>query len=189
LQALDALTAQSDYRAGAAATSYGRALVCAAAHDAEAAATAACAAWHRWRELELPYEAARAALLVARLTNDRQAARDAALTFEGLNARLYLAQAESLLRELGIRARARRTAPQLPAPLNRLTAREAEVLAELARGCTNKQIAKVLSMSPKTVGNHVSAIFAKLGCTTRTEAAQLSADMRDISDQGVVLPP
>jgi DNA-binding CsgD family transcriptional regulator/tetratricopeptide (TPR) repeat protein len=177
LRGLESLTEESDYRAGAAATSYSRALVYAASRDVEGAAAAARLAWHGWRELELPYEAARAALLLARLTNDQQVARDAAQTFEALHARLDLAQAESLLRQFGIRAPARRAPPQLPPPLNRLTGREAEVLTELARGRTNKQIAKVLAMSPKTVGNHVSAIFSKLGCTTRTEAAQLSAPL------------
>jgi DNA-binding NarL/FixJ family response regulator len=174
LDQLESLTAASDYRAGAAATSYGRALVYAATRDPESAAAAARAAWHAWRELELPYEAARAALLLARLTNDRHVAEDAARTFEALHARLDLAQALSLLRQLGVRPRARRAAPQLPAPLDRLTSREAEVLVELAQGRTNKQIAKVLAMSPKTVGNHVANIFAKLGCATRTEAAHLS---------------
>ncbi|HEY0673724.1 MAG TPA: AAA family ATPase [Longimicrobiales bacterium] len=177
LHELASLTAQSDYRAGAAATSYSRALVYAAARDAESAAAAARDAWHGWRELELPYEAARAALLLARLTNDQQVAQDAARTFEILHARLDLAQAQSLLRQLGIRPRARRAAPQLPAPLDRLTSREAEVLIELSRGRTNKQIAKMLAMSPKTVGNHVANIFAKLGCTTRTEAAHLSGPL------------
>lgn len=177
LQELAALTAHSDYRAGMAATLYAQALVHAAMRDTAAAAIAAREAWTAWQALELPYEAARAALLCARLTNDQHAAQEAARTFDALQARLDLAQAESLLRQLGIRSRARRAAPQLPAPLNRLTGREAEVLIELARGRTNKQIAKVLAMSPKTVGNHVANIFAKLGCATRTEAAHLSGPL------------
>ncbi len=177
LQKLETLTTQSDYRAGGAATAYGRALVHAARRESEAAQAAARIAFAGWRDLELPYEAARAALLLARLSNDESYAREAAQTFEELQARLDLAQAESLLRQLGVRARVRRAAPKLPPPLDRLTAREAEVLTELARGRTNKQIAKVLAMSPKTVGNHVAAIFAKLGCVTRTEAAQLSGPL------------
>lgn len=177
LHELEALTGQSDYRAGAAATAYGRALVHAARREAGPAEVAARVAVTAWRQLDLPYEAGRASLLLARLTNDEHCARDAARTFAALQARLDLAQTESLLRQLGVRARARRAAPMLPAPLDRLTAREAEVLAELARGRTNKQIAKVLAMSPKTVGNHVASIFAKLGCTTRTEAARLSGPL------------
>jgi DNA-binding NarL/FixJ family response regulator len=59
-------------------------------------------------------------------------------------------------------------------PLVDLTAREREVLAELARGRTNKQIGRALSIAPKTVGNHVSSILAKLGCSTRTEATRVA---------------
>ncbi|MEY2417345.1 MAG: hypothetical protein QOG90_25 [Actinomycetota bacterium] len=52
-----------------------------------------------------------------------------------------------------------------------LTAREADVLALLARGLANKAIAKELSISPKTVGNHVERIYTKLGVTNRAAAA------------------
>lgn len=52
-----------------------------------------------------------------------------------------------------------------------LSEREIEVLARLAEGKTNAEIAATLSLSEKTVGNHVSAILAKLGLTNRIEAA------------------
>jgi DNA-binding NarL/FixJ family response regulator len=52
-----------------------------------------------------------------------------------------------------------------------LTAREADVLALLARGLANKAIAKELSISPKTVGNHVERIYTKLDVTNRAAAA------------------
>jgi DNA-binding NarL/FixJ family response regulator len=55
-----------------------------------------------------------------------------------------------------------------------LTAREREVLALVAEGRTNGQIAAELVMSPKTVSVHVSHVIAKLGVTNRTEAAALS---------------
>jgi DNA-binding NarL/FixJ family response regulator len=45
------------------------------------------------------------------------------------------------------------------------------VLALVARGRTNQQIAAELFMSPKTVSVHVSRILAKLGVSNRTEAA------------------
>jgi DNA-binding NarL/FixJ family response regulator len=51
------------------------------------------------------------------------------------------------------------------------TAREAEVLALLARGATNKEIAAALFVSEGTVKNHVTQIFAKLEVTDRTQAA------------------
>ncbi|HUF33841.1 MAG TPA: HD domain-containing phosphohydrolase [Acidimicrobiales bacterium] len=52
-----------------------------------------------------------------------------------------------------------------------LTARETEVLALLARGLANKQIARELSISPKTVSNHVEHVYTKLGVSSRAAAA------------------
>jgi DNA-binding CsgD family transcriptional regulator len=51
-----------------------------------------------------------------------------------------------------------------------LTARELEVLALLAEGLRNAQIAERLVLSEKTVGHHVSAVLRKLGVSTRGEA-------------------
>jgi HD-GYP domain-containing protein (c-di-GMP phosphodiesterase class II) len=51
-----------------------------------------------------------------------------------------------------------------------LTAREVEVLRLLARGAANKQIARALSISAKTVDNHVQRIYAKAGVPTRAAA-------------------
>lgn len=52
-----------------------------------------------------------------------------------------------------------------------LTEREKEVLALIAKGMLNKQIAKELYISEKTVKNHISNIFKKLNVTDRTQAA------------------
>lgn len=52
-----------------------------------------------------------------------------------------------------------------------LTAREREVLVELAQGRSNREIARIFAVSEKTVKTHVSAILAKLGVADRTQAA------------------
>ncbi len=52
-----------------------------------------------------------------------------------------------------------------------LTKRELEVLRLLTRGLLNKEIADQLSISEKTVKNHVSNIFKKMGVSDRTQAA------------------
>ena len=55
--------------------------------------------------------------------------------------------------------------------IDQLTSREREVLAELAKGRSNREIARALTVSEKTVKAHVSAVFAKLGVQDRTQAA------------------
>lgn len=58
--------------------------------------------------------------------------------------------------------------------IEKLTERETDVLRLLARGLTNYEIARQLSLSEGTVRNHVSAIFAKLEVADRTQAAVLA---------------
>jgi DNA-binding NarL/FixJ family response regulator len=63
------------------------------------------------------------------------------------------------------------------AALPGLTTRELDVLDLLARGRSNGEIAALLFLSPKTVRNHVSTVFGKLGVTTRAEAVARARDV------------
>jgi NarL family two-component system response regulator LiaR len=63
-------------------------------------------------------------------------------------------------------------------PLDQLSPRELEVLAALARGRTNRQIAKALQIGEETVKAHVSSILAKLGLADRTQAAIFGLQQR-----------
>ncbi|GAB7190488.1 response regulator transcription factor [Kineococcus sp. NUM-3379] len=65
---------------------------------------------------------------------------------------------------------------RLPPPLDALTPREREVLDLLARGGSNAEIARRLSVSDKTVRNQLSAVFVKLGVADRLQAALLARD-------------
>lgn len=55
-----------------------------------------------------------------------------------------------------------------------LSAREGEVLAWLTHGKSNKDIAVILSLSPRTVTKHIEQIFTKLGVENRTAAAAIA---------------
>jgi HD-GYP domain-containing protein (c-di-GMP phosphodiesterase class II) len=57
-----------------------------------------------------------------------------------------------------------------------LTERETEVLRLLARGNTNRAIARALAISVKTAGHHVEHIYEKTGCSTRAAAALFAAE-------------
>jgi DNA-binding NarL/FixJ family response regulator len=70
--------------------------------------------------------------------------------------------------------RIRTAAPKPPedsAPLGLLSEREIDVLRLIANGMENAEIAKALSISPRTAKNHVSNILAKLGLPSRVQAA------------------
>jgi DNA-binding CsgD family transcriptional regulator len=120
--------------------------------------------------LRLPLEAARARLELARALADdtRQLAISearAALTgFDRIGASADADVAAELLRGWGVSGR---YVPRSDAPLTR---REREVVALLAEGLTNPEIAERLHIARKTVAHHVSAVLTKLGVRNRVEA-------------------
>ena len=69
-----------------------------------------------------------------------------------------------------------RIAPQPSSRLPQLSPREHQVLDLIAGGLANHAIADRLHLAPKTVGNHISAVFLKLGVATRSEAIILARD-------------
>jgi DNA-binding CsgD family transcriptional regulator/tetratricopeptide (TPR) repeat protein len=108
-------------------------------------------------------------------------------TLRAVHAVAVRLEAVPLRRELELlaqRGRVRLAAPAEPAAAEPqvpsvaaslgLTRREAEVLALVAEGRTNRQIGQALFITPKTAGVHVSRILAKLGVAGRGEAAAVA---------------
>jgi DNA-binding CsgD family transcriptional regulator len=121
----------------------------------------------RWEQLGCPYEAA----LVRAQSEDEASLRLALGAFQGLGAVPAARAAAQRLRDLGATSIGRgphRSTVQNP---GQLTARQLEILLLLGDRLTNTQIAARLYISPKTVDHHVSAILAKLGVHSRTQAA------------------
>ncbi len=119
-----------------------------------------------WDALACPYEAARARAE----STDEPALRHALATFDRLGARPAASRLRTRMRALGLRGVPRGPRPATRAHPAGLTAREVEVARLLAAGAANAAIAARLFLSPRTVENHVAAIYAKLGATTRPEA-------------------
>jgi DNA-binding CsgD family transcriptional regulator/tetratricopeptide (TPR) repeat protein len=138
-----------------------------------------------WTELECPYEAARALLDADHVAS----VDDARAAFDHLGARPGMARAVGRLRELGagtIRRGARPSTRSNPAGL---TMRELEVLALMAEGLRNQDIAGRLVLSTRTVDHHVSAVLGKLGIDRRSEAADAAARLGVDLQLGQSAPP
>jgi ATP/maltotriose-dependent transcriptional regulator MalT len=119
---------------------------------------------HGWRALGLPYEEAKARLLVGmtrRTLGDEEGGRieiDAARAgFERLGAAADARHAAALIQQ-------RRASPRL------LTDREVQVLRLVASGKSNRDIAGALHLSEHTVARHMQNILAKLGVSSRAAA-------------------
>jgi DNA-binding NarL/FixJ family response regulator len=61
-----------------------------------------------------------------------------------------------------------------------LTTREGEVLSWLSKGKTNRDIAQILGLSPRTVDKHLEQIYSKLGVENRTAAATIAVKTRNL---------
>jgi DNA-binding NarL/FixJ family response regulator len=118
--------------------------------------------------LGCPFETA----LVLMGSGEERALRRALAIFEGLGAGAAMAVTTGNLRGLGVRGIPRGPRPTTRANAAGLTGREVEVLELIAQGLRNAEIAERLFLSGHTVGHHVSAILAKLGVASRTEAAE-----------------
>ncbi|GGQ54321.1 LuxR family transcriptional regulator [Kitasatospora griseola] len=140
----------------------------AAGHFAEAA--------RRWREIGRPYETARA------LERESEARRrtfagtavepltGALALFTDLGATADVARCEQVLRDLGLVRRG----PGRRGYGSSLSPREHQVAGLLTAGATNQQIAEALSLSPRTVENHVAKVLKKLGTSRKRVAAVYS---------------
>lgn len=137
-----------------------------AADEAERAIPLLRDACGRWRDLGAPREAARARV---RLGEAYAAVGDTEAAERESSAARHVLQELGAIGDLqAMAASLRRSAGGLPGGLTR---REAEVLACMASGRSNRQIAATLSISERTVERHLSNIFVKIGVTSRTEAA------------------
>jgi DNA-binding CsgD family transcriptional regulator len=125
------------------------------------------AAASAWADLGCPYEAA----MALAESGEEEALRRALGEFQRLGARPAAAIVARRLREQGVLDLPRGPRASTRQNQANLTAREAEILALIAEGLGNAEIAARLFLSERTVHGHVSAILRKLGVKTRLQAA------------------
>ncbi|MBX7431395.1 LuxR C-terminal-related transcriptional regulator [Mycobacterium sp. Y57] len=153
-----------------AAAGYATGTVAAACGDLATALPELRSAKHRWAALDVPYEAARCGValgMALRAVGDQDSAS------------AELSSAQHIFAELGTVPDAREVQELVTRGADvpgGLSEREVEVLALVARGQTNAEVAMTLSLSEKTVARHLSNIFSKLDVPSRTAAAAFAFD-------------
>jgi len=136
----------------------------------------------RWQAMAAPFEEAVARRRLAEsllLAGDAAAREDARrelgmarATFARLGAPLELAAADALAEKYGLASQP----AKVPTRKGELTARERQVIALIAQGHSNRQIAEALTISEKTAEIHVGNILGKLGFSSRTQAAAYAVE-------------
>ncbi len=139
--------------------------------------------WRRaadaWRARERPYEAA----LALSEADDEEALRTSLAELQRMGAAPLGAMVARRLREIGARDIPRGPRRSTRANAAELTPREVEVLALVAEGLRNAEIAERLFLSPRTVDHHVSGIRRKLGARTRGEAVAAAGRLGLLEDR------
>ncbi len=157
-------TIEAPYLRAVAATADGAVLL--AEGDAGAALRTLRVAAATWRTLNAPYETARVRVLIGTACAALGDPEMSALEIDG---------ARKVFEQLG----ATPDLERIERPRDGgITAREAEVLRLLAAGKTNREIARDLGLSEKTVARHVSNIFTKTGVPSRAAATAYAYENR-----------
>ena len=155
--------------------------------DTRATWRAVAQAWQAagwpYREAYARLREAAAALRAGRREQASRALTACQVLAAGLQAAPLLARADDLARRARLAPGAAQPARSAePATRFDLTDREMEILGCLVRGDSNRQIARALFISDRTVAVHVSRILDKLGVRNRTEAATMGARLGLVSD-------
>jgi DNA-binding CsgD family transcriptional regulator len=129
-----------------------------------------------WRELNCPFEAARALG-----ESDESAQREALSVFESFSARPMIERVRYKLRSAGVRGLHRGPRDSTRNHPAGLTSKEVQVLELLAQGLRNKEIGERLNRSTRTIDHHLAAIFTKLDVSTRAEAVSAAYRLRIVS--------